>query len=134
MREGSLWCRHHVAAIVGGHCVRKGFWGPVCEVIYLLFYLWVGKVHSGFTGVEESLLVLCFGRFFLVVFPVLFVILKNFSSVTSLLQMPMNARTVTYELQKCICYHRIFRLFGGATKGFKICAGFVGSLCTVAEG
>ena len=42
----------------------KGFWGLVCQVIYLLFYLWVGKVHNGFTGVEESLLVLCSGRFF----------------------------------------------------------------------
>ena len=62
MRKGFLSCRHHVAAIVGGHCVRKGFGG---QVIYLLFYLWVGKVHNGFTGVEESLSVLCSGRLFL---------------------------------------------------------------------
>ena len=66
----------------------KRFWGLVCLVIYLLFYLWVGKVHNGFTGVEESLSVLCSGRFvsqLLIVFPVLFVILKNLSSFTSLL-------------------------------------------------
>ena len=27
MRKGFLSCRHNVAAIVGGHCVRKGFGG-----------------------------------------------------------------------------------------------------------
>ena len=43
----------------------KGFCLLVCQVIYLLFYLWVGKVHNGFTGVEESLLVLWSGRLFL---------------------------------------------------------------------
>ena len=36
----------------------------MCQVIYLLFYLWVSKVHNGFTSVEESLWVLCSGRLF----------------------------------------------------------------------
>ena len=30
MRKGFLSCRHHVAAIVGGHCVRKGFQLGAC--------------------------------------------------------------------------------------------------------
>ena len=45
--------------------------------------------------------------------------------------MPLNARTVTHQFQKWIFYHRIFRLFGGATEGFKICARFVGSMIFV---
>ena len=39
----------------------KRFWGLVCLVIYLLFYLWVGKVHNGFTDVEETPLSTLFG-------------------------------------------------------------------------
>ena len=65
MRKGFLSCRHHVAAIVGGHCVRKGFGGLCVKLFTCCFYLWVGKVLNGFTGVEESLLVLCLGRLFL---------------------------------------------------------------------
>ena len=45
--------------------------------------------------------------------------------------MPVSARTVTHKFQKWIFYHRIFRLFGGATEGFKICARFVGSMIFV---
>ena len=45
--------------------------------------------------------------------------------------MPVNARTVTHKFQKWIFYHRILRLFGGATEGFKICVRFVGSLIFV---
>ena len=42
--------------------------------------------------------------------------------------MPVNARTVTHKFQKWIFYPCIFRLFGGATEGFKICARFVGAM------
>ena len=63
--KGFLSCRH-VAATVGGHYIVFERVLGACVLSDLPAVLpWVGKVHNGFTGVEESLSVLCSGRLFL---------------------------------------------------------------------
>ena len=58
--------------------VFERVWGLVCHLIYLLFYILVGRVHNGVVG---SLLVLyLFGRILSqmrMVFPFVFVMFKN---------------------------------------------------------
>lgn len=133
MRKGFLLCRHHVAAIVGGHCVRKGFGGLCVKWFTCCFTFGLAKCTMALLVLRRAcgyfVRVGCFQL--LMAFPVLFVILKNLSSFASLLYMPVNARTVTHKFQKWIFYHRIFRLFGGATEGLKICGRFVGSMIFV---
>ena len=71
-------------ACFGLHTIRIVFervWGLACHLIYLPFYILVGRVDSDYIGVVGSLLALyLFGRILSqmrMVFPFVFVMFKN---------------------------------------------------------
>ena len=141
LSQGGLWvtvstivawpgCLAVLRACFGLHTIRIVFervWGLVCHLIYLPFYILVGRVHNDYIGVVGNLLALyLFGRILSqmrMVFP--FVYVKFFQVVV--------LRTSMYR--KWVFYQRKFGIFGGALEPlFKMCGRFAGSLCTAAEG
>ena len=78
------WLLGGLGACFGLHTIRivfKRVWGLACHLIYLPFYILVGRVHNDYIGVAGNLLALyLFGRILSqmrMVFPFVFVMFKN---------------------------------------------------------